>query len=65
MGEPGGGGGHFPFGMTPETIKPGAVRSMTTDKLATFSLGATKKTPFQVRFSYAALASFLMPMSLD
>ena len=42
-----GGGGGLPFGL--ETIKPGAVRSMTTDKLATFSLGATTKTPFQVR----------------
>ena len=40
-------GHQLPFGMTAETIKPGAVRSMTTDKLATFSLGATKKTPFQ------------------
>jgi len=37
----------LPFGLTPSTIKPGAVRNMTSDKLATFSLGGTKKTPFQ------------------
>ena len=37
----------LPFGI--ETIKPGAVRSMTTDKLSSFSLGQTKKTAFQVR----------------
>ena len=37
----------LPFGLKPDTIKPGAVRSMTSDKLATFSLGGTKKTPFQ------------------
>ena len=37
--------GQLPYGL--ETIKPGAVRSMTSDKLASFSLGGTKKTPFQ------------------
>ena len=37
----------LPFGLTSSTIKPGAVRNMTSDKLATFSLGGTKKTPFQ------------------
>ena len=37
----------LPFGI--ETIKPGAVRSMTTDKLASFSLGGTKKTAYQAR----------------
>ena len=37
----------LPYGLTPEALKPGAVRSMTSDKLATFSLGGTKKTPFQ------------------
>ena len=36
----------LPYGL--ETIKAGALRSMTTDKLASFSLGATKKTPYQV-----------------
>ena len=35
----------LPFGL--ETIKPGAVRSMTSDKLASFSLGTTKKSAFQ------------------
>ena len=38
--------GTLPYGL--ETIKPGAVRSMTTDKLASFSVGGTKKTAFQV-----------------
>lgn len=37
----------FPYGIDPSSIKPGAVRSMTSDKLASFSLGGTKKTPFQ------------------
>ena len=36
----------LPYGL--QTIKPGAVRSMTTDKLESFSLGGTKKTAFQV-----------------
>ena len=36
----------LPYGL--DTIKPGAVRMMTTDKLASFSLGGTKKTPYQV-----------------
>ena len=36
----------LPYGL--ETIQPGAVRSLTTDKLASFSLGGTKKTPYQV-----------------
>ena len=35
----------LPFGVT--TIQAGALRSMTHDKLATFSLGTTKKTAFQ------------------
>eukprot|EP00310_Coccolithus_braarudii_P021851 CAMPEP_0183345332 /NCGR_PEP_ID=MMETSP0164_2-20130417/10796_1 /TAXON_ID=221442 /ORGANISM="Coccolithus pelagicus ssp braarudi, Strain PLY182g" /LENGTH=471 /DNA_ID=CAMNT_0025516465 /DNA_START=45 /DNA_END=1456 /DNA_ORIENTATION=- len=39
--------GGLPYGLDTATIKPGAVRSMTTDKLASFSLGGTKKTPFQ------------------
>ena len=37
----------LPYGLDPQSIKPGAVRSMTSDKLASFSLGTTKKTPFQ------------------
>merc|ERR1719460_2886847 len=37
----------LPYGL--ETIKPGAVRMMTNDKLSKFSLGQTKKTPFQRR----------------
>ena len=40
-------GGQLPFGLDHNTIKPGAVRSMTSDKLASFSLGTTKKTPYQ------------------
>lgn len=44
----GSGGSSLPFGLQPQTIKPGAVRSMTSEKLATFSMGATKKTPFQL-----------------
>ena len=49
----GSGSAELPFGL--ETIKPGAVRSMTSDKLASFSLGATKKTPFQVHARAALL----------
>jgi hypothetical protein len=41
--------GQLPFGLEPGSIKPGAIRSMTTDKLASFSLGGTKKTAFQKR----------------
>eukprot|EP00966_Prymnesium_polylepis_P021738 499696-Prymnesium_polylepis.1 len=40
-------GGQLPYGLEAGAIKPGAVRSMTSDKLASFSLGTTKKTPFQ------------------
>ena len=36
---------HLPFGL--QQVKPGAVRNMTTEKLASFSLGASRKTPFQ------------------
>jgi hypothetical protein len=41
--------GQLPFGLEPGSIKPGAIRSMTSDKLASFSLGGTKKTAFQKR----------------
>ena len=44
MGDP---GSQLPYGLDQGSIKPGAVRSMTSDKLASFSLGTTKKTPFQ------------------
>ena len=43
-----------PFNL--QTIKPGAVCNMTTDKLASFSLGATKKTQYQVRSATIHLA---------
>ena len=37
----------LPYGMDPSELKPGSMRSMTSDKLASFSLGGTKKTAFQ------------------
>ena len=39
----------LPYDLDPNSIKPGAMRSMTTDKLASFSLGGTKKTAFERR----------------
>jgi U2-associated protein SR140 len=41
------GSSQLPYGLDHTSIKPGAVRSMTSDKLASFSLGNSKKTPFQ------------------
>ena len=37
----------LPFGLQADQLKAGAVRNMTSDKLATFSVGGMKKTPFQ------------------
>ena len=40
-------GAHLPFGLKGEKLKPGAMKTISDTKLATFVVGQQKKSRFQ------------------